>query len=177
MMNIEYRKMKRHEISEIVNIDRSDYADMMYQINDGDLLLVNSIFNHPGLKEHNYEPYIKDLQKVFDDGGVLFGAFYRDVLKGISCVDKQLAGKNKNMVNLSLLWVSKEFRRNGIAKKLLELCKIEGEKRNVDKLYISATPSKNTVDFYLTMGCRKTEEIDPEMYKNEPEDIHLELKL
>jgi len=92
-------------------------------------------------------------------------------------LDKKPTGKYKDMVNLSLLWVSKENRRKGIAKKLLNLCKMEGKKSDVEKLYISAAPSKNTVDFYLEMGCQITEEIDPEMYKKEPEDIHLELKL
>jgi len=43
------------------------------------------------------------------------------------------------------------------------------------KLYISATPSKNRVDFYMHLGCRLTSQIDPKLYELEPEDIHLEL--
>ena len=169
--------MKKNEISAIINIDRSDYAEMMYQVCNKDLLLVNRVFNHPGLNKQDYLPYIKNLQNAFDNGGALFGAFYRGILKGISCVENELAGKSKDMVNLTLLWVSKDLRRNGIAKELLELCKLEGRKRNVNKMYISAAPSKNTVDFYLSMGCLKTEEIDYVMYEKEPEDIHLELRL
>jgi len=79
-MNIEYRKMKRNEISEIVNIDRSDYADMMYQVNNKELILTNNVFNHRGLKNHDYLPYIKDLQDIFDDDGVLYGVFISGIL-------------------------------------------------------------------------------------------------
>jgi hypothetical protein len=41
-------------------------------------------------------------------------------------------------------------------------------------MYISATPSEHTVDFYMRLGCRLAAEPDPELYAFEPEDIHLE---
>ena len=40
------------------------------------------------------------------------------------------------------------------------------------KLYISATPSKNTVDFYRHLGCKLTSEINADLYQLEPDDIH-----
>ncbi len=43
------------------------------------------------------------------------------------------------------------------------------------KLYISATPSKNTVNFYMHLGCNLASEINPELYQLEPDDIHLEM--
>lgn len=42
------------------------------------------------------------------------------------------------------------------------------------KLYISATPSENTINYYLRLGCILATEIDPELITLEPEDIHLE---
>ena len=45
------------------------------------------------------------------------------------------------------------------------------------QLYISATPSENTVNFYRNLGCKVTSEIDPELFELEPEDIHLEYTL
>jgi hypothetical protein len=44
-------------------------------------------------------------------------------------------------------------------------------------MYVSATPSLNTVRFYQSLGCRLTELVDPDLFKEEPEDIHLELSL
>ena len=46
-----------------------------------------------------------------------------------------------------------------------------------DKLYVSATPSENTILFYLSFGCKLASEVDPELFALEPEDIHLELVL
>jgi len=42
------------------------------------------------------------------------------------------------------------------------------------RLYISATPSENTVNFYRYLGCVVTGEIDQELFDLEPDDIHLE---
>jgi hypothetical protein len=41
-------------------------------------------------------------------------------------------------------------------------------------MYISATPSENTVNFYMRLGCEIASEPDPELLAREPEDIHLE---
>ena len=46
-----------------------------------------------------------------------------------------------------------------------------------ESLYISATPSKNTIGFYLHMGCRLAFEVNQELFRLEPKDIHLELIL
>ena len=45
------------------------------------------------------------------------------------------------------------------------------------KLYISATPSENTVNYYMRLGCILAAEINPELFALEPEDIHLEYNL
>ena len=50
-------------------------------------------------------------------------------------------------------------------------------KLGAKKLYISATPSENTVNFYLHLGCVLAKEMDPELFELEPEDIHLEYAL
>jgi hypothetical protein len=44
-------------------------------------------------------------------------------------------------------------------------------------MYISATPSENTVNFYQYLGCVLTEEVDAELFELEPEDIHLEYRI
>ena len=45
------------------------------------------------------------------------------------------------------------------------------------QLYVSSTPSRHSVDFYLRRGCRPAGEPDPGLFALEPEDIHLELDL
>src|SRR5262249_10910216 len=41
------------------------------------------------------------------------------------------------------------------------------------ELYGSAVPSVPAVVFYLAHGFRVTEEVDPDLFAQEPEDIHL----
>ncbi len=42
------------------------------------------------------------------------------------------------------------------------------------QLYISATPSENTINFYLRLGCVVTPEPNVDLLELEPDDIHLE---
>ena len=42
-------------------------------------------------------------------------------------------------------------------------------------LYISATPFRNTVDFYMKLGSKITSEINEELFELESYDIYLEL--
>ena len=44
-------------------------------------------------------------------------------------------------------------------------------------LYISATPTENTIRFYLGLGCRVIPQPDPQLFAEESEDIHLECAL
>jgi len=54
------------------------------------------------------------------------------------------------------------------------LAKATAREQGAKQLYISATPSENTVNFYLRLGCRVTAQPDPELLELEPKDIHLE---
>jgi hypothetical protein len=40
-------------------------------------------------------------------------------------------------------------------------------------LYVSATSTENTVNFYLQRGCVLAQRPDPELLALEPDDIHL----
>ena len=53
----------------------------------------------------------------------------------------------------------------------------EARTRDAQFMYASATPSENTVRFYMALGFRLAEPVDPALFAKEPEDIHLELPL
>jgi len=57
---------------------------------------------------------------------------------------------------------------------LFERAKAAARERGARRLYISASPSENTVNFYLRLGCEVAAAPDPELFELEPEDIHLE---
>jgi hypothetical protein len=54
------------------------------------------------------------------------------------------------------------------------VAKATARERGAKRLYISATPSENTINFYLRRGCVVAAEVDPHLFELEPEDIHLE---
>ena len=81
------------------------------------------------------------------------------------------------MAQLAFLHVSREYRRYGIAAQLMEQAGDIARSAGAQQMYVSATSSSSTVDFYLAQGCRLAEEVDPEQYALEPEDIHLILDL
>jgi hypothetical protein len=60
---------------------------------------------------------------------------------------------------------------------LVGVARSEAIHRGAKRLYISATPSENTVNFYLRLGCELTSQADPELFELEPDDIHLEYRL
>ena len=70
--------------------------------------------------------------------------------------------------------MSNAYRRQGVGRRLFELAKATARENGAKQLYISATPSENTINFYLRSGCRVTKQPDPELLALEPEDIHLE---
>lgn len=175
-MDYYFKELKKEEVYQLVEIDRSDYSENTYQLLNGQLIIQPSIFNHPGISKKNYKPYIDEVHNILDNGGMVCGAFCEEKLVGICSIDSKPVGKYKNMLNLGLLWVSKEARRTGIASKLIDICKEYVLKSGFSSIYISATPSKNTIDFYLRIGSIILKDIDPELYAMEPEDIHLELR-
>src|SRR5437763_5629078 len=45
------------------------------------------------------------------------------------------------------------------------------------RLYVSATPTRGTVDFYMSCGFEPLVTPDPELFALEPDDIHLDVRL
>ncbi len=73
--------------------------------------------------------------------------------------------------------VDSNYRHMGVGGKLFQEVIKRAKGLGVKSLYISATPSKNTIGFYFHMGCRLVSEVNQELFCLEPKDIHLELIL
>ena len=86
------------------------------------------------------------------------------VLKTTDNIDLQLS----EQLDFARILYNKGLKMQSL--KVLEKAKELGAK----KLYISATPSENTVNYYSRLGCALATEIDSELFALEPEDIHLE---
>ena len=118
------------------------------------------------------EDYIED----YDDDGTFIGAFDGEKLVGIGGISGKLIGENKDMLQLTSLFVSNKYRKKGIGRQFISMLKEKAKQLGAAKLYVSATPSKNTVDFYRGVGFDLTTPIK-ELFEDEPEDIHMDMKL
>jgi len=178
---MEYKVLKREEIELIRNIDRSETINSIYYFDNGELKTKPVFFDMKGFPPGKIDHIIKSLYDLYDNGGVLFGAFDSEsgTIAGITALENKFRGNERDTIKMDILFVSKPYRRKGTAKKLIEIVKEEVLVRGGKKIYVSATESKNTVEFYLSMGCRiaSKSEIDPELFEMEPEDIHMILDI
>jgi predicted N-acetyltransferase YhbS len=168
------RELLREEIEQIWGIDRGEVIENIYYFKNGTLVLKPEHYDMQGWPPGEAEKYTPVLYDCFDRGGWFYGAFDEAKLIGAAILESKFIGKNKEKLQLKFLHVSKAYRNKGLGKQLFELARVTAHQRGARRMYISATPSENTVNFYLRLGSAVTDEPDPELFAFEPEDIHLE---
>ena len=100
----------------------------------------------------------------------MLGAFDGDLLVGIAGLCYNLT---ETMAQLTTMFVSNDYRRQGIATRLAaEIFRLARE-GGATGLYVSATPSESAVGFYRSHGFRLAKKVNKELYALEPEDIHM----
>lgn len=171
---MEIRELERRELADLWSIDRTELVERIYRCKDGVLVLEPVHFDlkgwPPGTPEH-HAPILLD---CFDRGGSFYGAFDGERLVGAAVLESRFIGRARDQLQLAFLHVSRAHRKTGLGRTLFERASARARALGARRLYISATESENTVNFYLARGCRVTDEIDAELFALEPEDIHLE---
>jgi predicted N-acetyltransferase YhbS len=168
------RLLQRDEIPLIWQIDRREIVENIYYLDNGILVLKPDYFDIQGWPPGEAELYTPILLDCYDRGGTFWGAFESDVLIGVSILESKFIGSQHDTLQLKFLHVSRNYRKQGIASTLFNLAVEEAKALGAKKLYISATPSENTVNYYTRLGCALATEIDSELFELEPEDIYLE---
>jgi GNAT superfamily N-acetyltransferase len=168
-----FRRLQRHEIPTIWTIDRAEYIERIYVFRDGELVLEPHNFQVPGWPPGKEEESTPLLYEVFDRGGVFPAAFDGERLAGVAAVDTLWRGPNGDLLQLETLYVSNGYRKQGLGTRLFNDAREIALEHGAKGLYISATPSENTVNFYLGLGATLVAEPDPELFAREPDDIHL----
>lgn len=178
-MTIEYRKMKTSEISRIGEIDRSEEIQESYIYRSGTLELEENIVSaRPwqlvGDGPHSVTENVADWKPYLDSGGTMLGAFDEGTLAGFAIYQPDLS---PGVAQLAVLHVGLPYRRRGLGKTLtiqaIELARADG----ASQIYLSATPTRGTVEFYQSMGFQLADPVHPVLYELEPEDIHMTLAL
>lgn len=171
------RPLTRAEIPYIWQINRREVIRGVYRLRKGKLVRKAEHYDMNGWPPGEPEHYTPILMDCFDHGGHFWGAFERDLLIAAVVLENRFIGTSKDTLQLKFLHVSNNFRKRGLGKKLFQLAAEKALELGARKLYISSTPSDNTVDFYLRLGCVLAAEFNAELYTLEPDDIHLEFSL
>jgi len=174
---IAYRTMTLDEVAKLKEIDRSEHIELIYKMNDG--LVVETPMDHecPNWSED----LLREIQERFhveiSSGGLAIGAFDGDSLVGFGVLAHKFRGKDLDQLQIDLMYVTRNYRRQGIGTRIMHELSTEARKRGAGYLYISSTETKSAVSFYKYNGSRLAEEIDEELFNKEPEDIHMIKKL
>ena len=177
-MFIQYRQLDQDQIKFIKRIDRSETVEKVYHLRDGQLVLEDEKFeisNDWWQSEEVVKIIRPRVEKIAEEGGYVLGAFDERRIVGICALDSRFLLKKR--LNVDILFVNRRYRGKGIGTHLMEMLKEEAINREAKHLYVSATPSENTVNFYMGLKFKLAKKVEPELFEREPEDIHLELKL
>ena len=172
---ITMRRMQNSEIERIAEIDRTERVPKAYVYKDGSLEPRDVDWEIPrwsmeGDGDHTVQAIINESRRVLDRDGVLLGAFKADLLVGFAIYRPNLS---QDTAQLAALHISDGCRGQGIGSlftsEVIELAKADGAK----KLYVSSSPPASTVHFCMNHGFELAQEVNPELYELEPEDIHM----
>ncbi len=177
MGSIVYRDLQVDEAQLLGTIDRSECIDGIYRATNGILELNETRQEILSWAGAELAGYVARLQALIDSGGRVFAAWDERRLVGIGSLDGSGVGGDCAVMKLDMLYVSAEYRRRGIGRMLTEMVANLARSLGATALYISATPTRGTVDAYLRMGANVLRAPDPELLAREPEDIHLALSL
>jgi GNAT superfamily N-acetyltransferase len=166
--------MKSSELDRIAEIDGSEHVTHDYVYKDGSLELKDVDWRIPRWPADRLQENIKAWQPILDRGGAMLGAFGDRALVGFAIYRPNLS---EDMGQFAALYVSRDYRRQGIGSALTEeviaLARADGART----LYVSSAPSAPTVEFYRSHGFELTREPNQELYELEPEDIHMTREL
>ena len=106
-----------------------------------------------------------------------FGTFDGERIIGFATVSHCIFGATARYVQLVCIQISKEYRRQGIGRKLFSMACDEARRLGAEKLYTSAHSSKESQAAYRALGCTPAEEVNEVMAAAEYFDVQIEYRL
>lgn len=161
-------------IKRIGEIDRSEHVTVHYVHKEGKLEAeivdwqVSRWADDDSVE--SVQARIKEWSALLNQGSLLLAAFDDETLAGFAIFRSRLT---ETMAQLAVLHVSKDYRRQGVAKALTARVTEMAIESGASSLYVSATSTGSAVGFYQSQGFKLAEKVHPELYTLEPEDIHM----
>lgn len=172
---MEYRTLSREEVDLLRSIDRSERIAEVYRVEGGRLVLHPEPCTVSAFDPAELERLVARQRAIVAGGGVVLGAFEGGPIAGMASVERRLRGGGRDRVKMDVLYVGAPFRGRGVGRALVARAMEAARAMGAIYLYVSATPTRRTVEFYLWCGARLAREVDPELLALEPDDVHLEL--
>jgi GNAT superfamily N-acetyltransferase len=172
---VEVRRLARTELSRVAEIDRTERIDLLYDQHGAQLVARRghwsaSAWDPDGHGAHSVEAQVHTLEHYVDAGGIALGAFWSGRLVGIGVVVPHV---RRAIAQLAFLHVSAPSRAIGVGSRLSEELERLARAAGDSEMVVSATPSENTVRFYLGRGYQPMAEPLAELVELEPEDVHM----
>ena len=169
------RTLQNSEIDLIwQHISRRELITQMYIQNQQHLELVDCFFDVQNWDLYHLENDPPKLKQLYEQGALFIGAFdAAEKLVGVSVVSNQIIADYPHAKLLHYFYVDADQQGKGIGVKLMQAAKESAKQLGAKQLYISATPSQRTVDFYIKHGAQPLSAPDQQLWQLEPEDIHL----
>lgn len=127
--------------------------------------------------EADYQVLMDCLRRTCAAGGLVYGAFCHDALKGFVSVEPELFGGEHRYLDMSSIHVSEDMRGRGIGTRLFSEAKDWARQKGARKLYISAHSAVESQAFYKKMGCVEAKLYHAGHVEEEPYDCQLECRL
>jgi GNAT superfamily N-acetyltransferase len=176
---ITYRRLVAADLARLGEIDRTERIETVY-VQHGSRLEERvgdwhaSAWFSDGEGDHSVAHQRAECERHLASGGTALGAFAAGRLVGIGVVTPHI---RPGIAQFAFLYVSNGYRASGIGGHLSdELERLAREQRHTT-MVVSATPSLNTVRFYLRRGFEPMSEPLPELYELEPDDVHMQKRL
>ncbi|HXW82492.1 MAG TPA: GNAT family N-acetyltransferase [Acidimicrobiales bacterium] len=172
---VEIRDLARSELSRVGEIDRTEHIDVLFEQHGTELVAQRgswsaSAWDPDGQGEQSVYAKCQALMHYVDAGGIARGAFSGGRLVGIGVVVPHI---RPAIAQLAFLHVSRDFRAAGLGSRLSADLELVARHAGDTEIVVSATPSENTVRFYLCRGYRPIARPLPELLELEPEDVHM----
>lgn len=173
MSKIIYRQLRLDECKRIREIDASQFIHKAWREINGIRQLVEINYQDPDFP-NGYDNHLAALKETIESKGSAIGAFDNGRLIGFCSVNSHIFGEKYKYMLLDQLFISNEYRRKGIGKKMFFLSANEARSRGAEKFYICAGSAEETVAFYISIGCENAKEVNQELYNNDIRDYQLE---
>jgi ribosomal protein S18 acetylase RimI-like enzyme len=167
---VSIRQMSPEELTRVEEIDVSESSDLVYYYIGGKIATRREARHRSPRNTEAWGNYIEQWKAALERGGATLGAFDEKRLVGIAVLQYHLT---ERMAHLVALFVSKDYRRQGIASQLTQEIMRLAKAHRASEIYVSATPSESAIGFYRSQRFVLAQQVHKDLYALEPEDIHL----